>query len=72
MGDVEPGPAISCNRARLLLMEGLGNQPSHKTVVPQFVLPTGCMGWGWGVGDRTEFTGKANQWLAQLETRGMP
>jgi hypothetical protein len=34
---MEPESSISCNQARLP-MEGMGYQPSHKTIGPQFVL----------------------------------
>ena len=37
-GDLKPEQAISCNQVRLS-KEGLGHQPSHKTLDPQFVLP---------------------------------
>lgn len=40
---MEPELAISCNQAGLPV-EGLGHQPSHKTLDPQFVLPTRCAG----------------------------
>jgi hypothetical protein len=40
---MEPESAISSNDARLP-MEGLGHQPSHKTLDPQFILPTRYVG----------------------------
>jgi hypothetical protein len=62
---MEPELAISCNQARFP-MEGLGQQPSHKTLDPQFVLPTGYA----GIKDGAKF-GRAIQCLAQLETHAM-
>lgn len=57
MGDMESTPAISSNQARLPV-EGLGDQPSHKTFELQFVLPAGCAGvkvaqelWKWPTSD---------------------
>ena len=38
MDDMEPEPAIFYNQARP--HEALGHQPNHKTLDPQFVLPT--------------------------------
>ena len=43
MREIELEMASFCNQARLL-MEGLGQQPSHKTFDLQFVLPTRCAG----------------------------
>ena len=40
-GDMKQEMAIYCNQARLP-MEGVGHQPSHKTLDPQFVMPTRC------------------------------
>jgi hypothetical protein len=53
---MNPKLVISCNQARLP-MEGLGHKLSHKTLDPQFVLPTRCA----GVKEGTEFEGRANQ-----------
>ena len=43
MGDIEPELAISCIQKRFP-MEKLVYQPSHKTLDPQFLLPTRCAG----------------------------
>jgi hypothetical protein len=43
MGDMKPELAISYNHPTLLV-EGLGHQPSHKTLNLQFVLPARCAG----------------------------
>ena len=42
MDDMEPEPAIFYNQARP--HEALGHQTNHKTLDPQFVLPTRCAG----------------------------
>jgi hypothetical protein len=65
IGNTEPEPTISCPQTRLP-MEGLGHQSSHKTLAPQCVLPTGCIGLGgwsrsWGKGQ--SMTGPA--WESQ-------
>ena len=54
---------LDCNQTRLPV-EGLGRQHSHKTLNPQFVLPTGCA----GVGGEAELGGRTKQLLAQLGT----
>jgi hypothetical protein len=52
MENIEPETAISYNQARLP-MEGLGHQPSHNSLDPQFVLTIRCT----GVKDGVEFEG---------------
>jgi hypothetical protein len=42
-GDLGPEQALSRNQATLPV-EGLGQQPSHKTFKVQYVLPTRCAG----------------------------
>lgn len=63
---MEPELAIYCNQAKLP-MEGLGHRPIHKTLGPQFVLPSRCG----RLTDGTEFEEKANWCLAQFETHAM-
>lgn len=42
MGHMEPETA-SYNQKRCV-MEDLGHRPNHKTLEPEFVLPTRCVG----------------------------
>ena len=51
----EPKLAISCNQTSLP-MEGLGHQPSHKTLDPQLILLKGYV----GLEDGAEFEGRPN------------
>jgi hypothetical protein len=56
MWGIESELAISCNQAGLPV-KVLGYQPNHKTLDPQFVLPTRCV----GIKDGAGFEEQTNQ-----------